>query len=112
MTEVSLLYDDRFSLDSPTGALLNVYHAAPKAPESGVLVVLHGLAEHAGRYARFASEMAALGLHVYAAALHRRHEIDVRGRVAEQFVEFGVAPRYRGACDAATPSCERSMARW
>ena len=66
------LYDDRFSLDSPTGALLNVYHAAPKAKPRGVLVVLHGLAEHAGRYARFAGEMAAQGFHVYAAD-HRGH---------------------------------------
>ena len=37
-----------------------------------MLIVLHGLAEHAGRYARFAGEMAREGLHVYAAD-HRGH---------------------------------------
>jgi alpha-beta hydrolase superfamily lysophospholipase len=37
-----------------------------------VLLVHHGLAEHAGRYARFAGEMAAEGFHVYAHD-HRGH---------------------------------------
>ena len=66
------LYDDRFSLDSPTGALLNLYHARARGRPRCVLVVLHGLAEHAGRYARFAGEMAARGIEVYAHD-HRGH---------------------------------------
>ena len=38
----------------------------------GILLVHHGLAEHSGRYARFADEIAALGFHVYAHD-HRGH---------------------------------------
>ncbi|WP_185985007.1 alpha/beta fold hydrolase [Aureimonas mangrovi] len=37
-----------------------------------VLLVFHGLAEHSGRYERFAAEMSAIGLHVYAHD-HRGH---------------------------------------
>jgi alpha-beta hydrolase superfamily lysophospholipase len=52
--------------------LLNVYRARAQGTPRGVLLVQHGLAEHAGRYARFAGEMAAEGLHVYAHD-HRGH---------------------------------------
>ncbi|BDA85628.1 lysophospholipase [Aureimonas sp. SA4125] len=66
------LFDENFSLESPTGALLNVYHARARTVPRGSLLVLHGLAEHAGRYARFAGEMAEQGFHVYAHD-HRGH---------------------------------------
>ena len=66
------VFDDRFSLESRTGALLNVYRAEARNGPRGVLLVHHGLAEHAGRYHRFAEEMASLGLAVYAHD-HRGH---------------------------------------
>ncbi|WP_152045964.1 alpha/beta fold hydrolase [Aureimonas psammosilenae] len=66
------MFDSRFSLESPTGALLNVHRAEAKGQDHGVLLVFHGLAEHAARYGRFAAEMAARGFHVYAHD-HRGH---------------------------------------
>ncbi|KAB0680797.1 alpha/beta fold hydrolase [Aureimonas leprariae] len=66
------MFDHRFSLDSPTGALLNVFRADARAHERGILLVFHGLAEHAERYGRFAGEMAERGFHVYAHD-HRGH---------------------------------------
>lgn len=71
-TEGRPLFDHQFSLDSPTGALLNVYQATPEGRARAVLLVNHGLAEHAGRYAAFARDMAARGFVVYAHD-HRGH---------------------------------------
>ncbi|MCQ0989094.1 alpha/beta fold hydrolase [Jiella marina] len=67
-----MAFDTAFSLDSRSGATLHVYYRQARAPARGILLVLHGLAEHAGRYGRFAREMAALGFHVYAHD-HRGH---------------------------------------
>ncbi|WP_062203208.1 alpha/beta fold hydrolase [Aureimonas sp. AU12] len=61
-----------FLLDSPTGAAINLYRTRPLGEVRGVLLVLHGLAEHAGRYGRLALEMAARGFAVYAPD-HRGH---------------------------------------
>lgn len=66
------MFDDRFSLDSPTGALLNVRRADARGHERAILLVFHGLAEHSERYARFAREMAERGFHTYAHD-HRGH---------------------------------------
>lgn len=57
---------------SPTGARLHLHYRAPDADERGVVQINHGLAEHAGRYARFAARLAAHGFHVYAHD-HRGH---------------------------------------
>lgn len=57
---------------SPTGAKLGWRHVSASAEPRGVLVVSHGLAEHSGRYRRFAEAMAAQGFHVYAHD-HRGH---------------------------------------
>ncbi|NRP70450.1 Phospholipase YtpA [Ensifer psoraleae] len=57
---------------SPTGAALGWRHFATSAEPKGILIVSHGLAEHSGRYARFAEAMAAHGFHVYAHD-HRGH---------------------------------------
>lgn len=57
---------------SPTGARLHLYYRAPEADERGVVQISHGLAEHAGRYARFAAFLAGRGFHVYAHD-HRGH---------------------------------------
>ncbi|WP_312362922.1 alpha/beta hydrolase [Ensifer sp.] len=57
---------------SPTGALLSWRHFPATTDARGILLVSHGLAEHSGRYARFAEVMAGHGFHVYAHD-HRGH---------------------------------------
>ena len=59
------------TLPSPTGATLQLYERVPAASESkrprAVVHILHGMAEHAGRYARFADALQAAD---YAAIAH------------------------------------------
>lgn len=67
--------DEDFSpvtLESSTRAQLAVRHMAPEAPARGVVQINHGLAEHTGRYRRFARFLAGRGYHVYAHD-HRGH---------------------------------------
>ncbi|WP_275783572.1 alpha/beta fold hydrolase [Pararhizobium gei] len=59
-------------LRSPSGAVLAWRCQPASAPEKAVLLISHGLSEHAGRYQPFASFMAARGCHVYAHD-HRGH---------------------------------------
>jgi alpha-beta hydrolase superfamily lysophospholipase len=58
--------------DSATGASLAYRHQPAEGSARGILIICHGLAEHAGRYGRFAGAMAACGYHVYAHD-HRGH---------------------------------------
>lgn len=64
-------FDAPFFLDSSTGARLHVYGAAPAAPRA-ILVLAHGMVEHAGRYRRLARAAADHGIAFYAAD-HRGH---------------------------------------
>jgi alpha-beta hydrolase superfamily lysophospholipase len=64
-------FDDRFRLASPTGADLNVYRTTIDDPLA-VVQVNHGLAEHAGRYARLARHLAGQGIATFAQD-HRGH---------------------------------------
>ncbi|MQW02284.1 alpha/beta fold hydrolase [Sinorhizobium medicae] len=57
---------------SPTGATLGWRSFAAAGQSRAILVISHGLAEHSGRYARFAEAMADKGFHVYAHD-HRGH---------------------------------------
>jgi alpha-beta hydrolase superfamily lysophospholipase len=57
---------------SPTGADLAYHHAAAEGSARGIVLVLHGLAEHSLRYARFAAALSGRGYHVYAHD-HRGH---------------------------------------
>lgn len=57
---------------SPSGATLALRHRTPQRMALGVVHINHGLAEHAGRYARFAEALSAAGFHVYAHD-HRGH---------------------------------------
>ena len=66
------MFEETKRLESPTGASLAYHRASPAAPARAVLLVLHGLAEHSRRYARFANAMAARGFAVYAHD-HRGH---------------------------------------
>lgn len=65
-------FDGHFSLLSPTGASLNIHAKSAKRRAVGVIQVNHGMAEHAGRYGRFATAAADRGFHVYAHD-HRGH---------------------------------------
>ncbi len=58
--------------DSPTGASLCVYHTKAKGKAKAAIHINHGLADHGGRYARFAEALSAAGFHVYAQD-HRGH---------------------------------------
>ncbi|TCP90435.1 alpha-beta hydrolase superfamily lysophospholipase [Rhizobium sp. PP-CC-2G-626] len=59
-------------LASPSGADLALYHMAASSGTRGVLLINHGLAEHARRYKSFAAAMAARGFAVYTHD-HRGH---------------------------------------
>ncbi|PWK72746.1 alpha/beta hydrolase [Aminobacter sp. AP02] len=65
-------FDTITTLESPTGAKLNLYIRHAENPPRAVVQINHGLAEHAARYDRFADFLAALGYHVYAQD-HRGH---------------------------------------
>ncbi|OAP38364.1 lysophospholipase [Sinorhizobium glycinis] len=62
------------TLQSPTGATLAWRHWPAPDAARGILLISHGLAEHSGRYARFAEAMAKHGFHVYAHD-HRGHGV-------------------------------------
>lgn len=66
------MFDETRRHQSPTGALLAYHHAAAEGSEHGVILALHGLAEHSRRYAGFAETLAARGYHVYVHD-HRGH---------------------------------------
>jgi len=57
---------------TPTGAVLALRHRPAQGKPRGVVQINHGLAEHSGRYARFALALAEAGFHVYAHD-HRGH---------------------------------------
>lgn len=67
-----MAFPETFSLESPTGASLNVNYQPATADETAVLQINHGLAEHSARYARFAAFLAERGFHAYAHD-HRGH---------------------------------------
>lgn len=66
------MFDAPTVLESATGASLLLRHEAAAGPARGIVCLLHGLAEHSGRYGRFAAVLAACGFHVYAHD-HRGH---------------------------------------
>ncbi|MGL4489408.1 MAG: alpha/beta fold hydrolase [Rhizobiaceae bacterium] len=66
------MFANQFTINAKSGAVLNVYHEPATGQPRGVVVINHGLAEHAARYARFAKVLSANGYHVYAHD-HRGH---------------------------------------
>lgn len=62
----------QFSHAARSGASLNVFHEPTSGAARGIVVINHGLAEHAARYDRFAKALSAVGMHVYAHD-HRGH---------------------------------------
>lgn len=63
---------ERTIIETPTGAALNAYVRKAEAEPCGVVQINHGLAEHAGRYDRFQTFLAARGFHSVAHD-HRGH---------------------------------------
>lgn len=59
-------------LESPSGASLAYRYEPAQGTPRGVLMICHGLVDHAGRYRRFAQVMARQGFEVYAHD-HRGH---------------------------------------
>ncbi len=60
-----------FTLATPDGVSL-VYRWLPNAPPKAVVQIVHGLAEHAARYARMAEALCSAGYAVYGDD-HRGH---------------------------------------
>lgn len=67
-----MAFDTATTLKTPTGARLRLYSCKARGEMKGVVQINHGLSEHAGRYARFATYLADRGFHVYAHD-HRGH---------------------------------------
>ena len=75
------------TLASPTGASLHVYSARPEGEVKAVVVICHGLSEHAARYVPFMQELADAGLASFAAD-HRGHgKTVVPGAAPRTFAE-------------------------
>lgn len=68
----STMFSQINRLESPSGASVAYRHMPAENEARGVLMICHGLVEHAGRYARFADVMAKQGFEVYAHD-HRGH---------------------------------------
>lgn len=67
-----MAFDTASTLKSTSGAQLRLYSCKARGEAKGVVQINHGLVEHAGRYARFATYLADRGFHVYAHD-HRGH---------------------------------------
>ncbi len=66
------MFAESGQLRRPDGACLAWRHEPARGEPGGILLICHGMAEHSGRYAAFAGQMSAGGLHVYAHD-HRGH---------------------------------------
>lgn len=65
-------FEKQFTLDSPTGAALQVNFTPTTGNAIGIVHINHGLAEHSMRYARFAHALSQAGFAVFAHD-HRGH---------------------------------------
>ena len=72
-----------FTLETFDGVSLFTYRWLPDVPPKAVIQIAHGLAEHAGRYARVAEALSNRGYAVYASDL-RGH-----GRTARTAEDLG-----------------------
>ncbi len=72
-TRLNGKYTEIYNWQSATDASLCVYYKKAKGKKAkGVIQINHGLAEHGGRYARFAGALSKAGYHVYVHD-HRGH---------------------------------------
>ena len=79
-----------FTLTTSDGIDLFVYRWLPAGPPKAVVQIAHGLAEHAGRYARLADALTVAGYAVYAND-HRGH-----GRTAKSADDLGFFAEHGG----------------
>lgn len=63
---------DTFTLSRPDGATIHGRRWLPDGDATAIVQIAHGMAEHSGRYARFAQALTAAGYAVYAED-HRGH---------------------------------------
>lgn len=71
------MYHDAFWLPASNHCSLYVYHWLPDAPPRAVVLLAHGMAEHAGRYQRLGRALCDAGMALYA------HDQRGHGRTAE-----------------------------
>ncbi|MBB4002345.1 alpha/beta fold hydrolase [Aurantimonas endophytica] len=94
------MFDDQFTIDSRSGAAVHVYSRKAVGAPRGIVLIFHGLAEHAGRYARLAGELADAGYHVFAHD-HRGHGSTVAAdAVLRRFARKGGAEKVMLDCRA------------
>lgn len=76
---------EELTVQAPDGVALHVYHWSSDtgAPPKAIVHIAHGMAEHAGRYARLAEALVAAGYEVYADD-HRGH-----GKTAKTDADLG-----------------------
>ena len=65
---------DTFTLTATDGTQIHVYRWLPDGEPTAIVQIAHGMAEHAGRYARFAQALTDHGYAVYAED-HRGHGV-------------------------------------
>ncbi|HEY7405710.1 MAG TPA: alpha/beta hydrolase [Candidatus Angelobacter sp.] len=81
---------ENFTLTAADGLEVFIYRWLPERPVIAVIQIAHGLAEHAGRYARLAESLTAAGYAVYAND-HRGH-----GRTAKSASDLGLFAKQGG----------------
>ena len=79
-----------FSFTAPDGTDIHVFKWLPESTVRGAVQIAHGLAEHAGRYARLAEELTKAGFAVYADD-HRGH-----GQTAKREQDVGIFTEHDG----------------
>jgi alpha-beta hydrolase superfamily lysophospholipase len=79
-----------FTLETPDGVSLFIYRWLPDVPAKAVVQIAHGLAEHAGRYARFAAALSQRGYAVYA------NDLRGHGRTAKTTADLGFFAEHDG----------------
>jgi len=67
-----IMKTEEFSLIADDGKSVHVYHWSPRAEPKACVLIAHGMAEHAARYARFAEALTGAGYEVWAPD-HRGH---------------------------------------
>ena len=78
------------TLNSSTGATLNMYEFVPGGKIRGIIQVNHGMVEHAGRYQRFAENCVNAGYAVFA------HDIRGHGKTVAKNAPLGVFGKVNG----------------
>jgi alpha-beta hydrolase superfamily lysophospholipase len=81
---------DAFTLTDAGGEPIFVYRWLPEDPARAVVQIVHGMAEHAARYERFAQALTGAGFAVYADD-HRGH-----GKTAGELSRVGILARQHG----------------